>query len=501
MTDSSSNGNGSGSRASSGVPGLDLILSGGLVRDRLYLLEGVAGSGKTTIAMQFLIDGARQGERSLYVSLSESRRELEDVAASHGWSLEGVEIHEPVPSGAALDPDHQLTVFHPGEVELGEVMRAVLQRVAAAEPARVVIDSVSDLRLMSGSAFQYRRQVLALKEFFSRRHSTLLVTDDRGPSHDDLDLRTVAHGVMRLEHDTPQYGGERRRLNVLKYRGTMFRGGYHDFVIRRGGVHVFPRLDTSLGRHTTRMRPLPSGIAELDALLGGGIHSGTSTLISGGPGLGKSSIAAQFAVATASRGGAVAFYAFDETCNTLLARCDGLGVPLRAEVEAGTVTVQEVDPAELTPGEFTHTIRDAVRTRGVQMVVIDSLNGYLNAMPEERFLTLHLHELLVTLGQHGVATVLVGVQHAAFGASSISPADASYLADTVLMLRHFEARGEVRQAISVFKKRSGNHERTIREFRLEPGAIRVGEPLRGFRGVLTGVPDYADDGRPLLGAT
>jgi circadian clock protein KaiC len=475
---------------SSGIAGLDDVLAGGFKRKRLFLLEGVPGSGKTTLALQFLIAAARRGEPVLYVTLSETAEELRAGAESHGWVLDGVEIRELTPPEAALDPDEQNTMFHPSEVELVSTTRQILVDVERLKPAAVVFDSLSEMRLLAGNALRYRRQILALKQFFATRQCTVLLLDDLTATDRDLQTQSIAHGVVLLEQMSPEYGSERRRLRVVKYRGVRFRGGYHDFLIKRGGLFVFPRLVAAEHRRQATTSKLASEIPELDALLGGGIEEGTSTLFVGAAGTGKSTIAAQFAAAAARRGQRSALFVFDENPQTLLSRCDALQVGLRSPVEAGVVTLQQIDPVELTPGEFTHAIRQAVEEQGARIIVIDSLNGYLNAMPEERFLTIQLHELLMYLGQRGVATILIGAQRGLIGTQMNTPVDATYLADAVVLLRYFEAKGEVRQVISVMKKRGSNHERTIRELRLDGGRIHVGEALRGFRGILTGVPLY-----------
>jgi circadian clock protein KaiC len=479
-------------RAATGVEGLDDVLGGGFTPHRTYLIEGVPGSGKTTLALQFLLEGAKRGEPVLYVTLSETEEELRAGAASHGWSLDQIAVRELIAGESSLRAEDQYTMFHPSEVELSETTKTLLQDVERIRPARLVFDSLSELRLLAGSALRYRRQILALKQFFGGRNCTVLLLDDLTSTDRDLQVQSIAHGVVRLEQMYPEYGSERRRLIVLKYRGTSFRGGYHDYVIKRGGLEAFPRLIASEHRQDALRTRFGSGIAELDLLLGGGIERGTSTLIVGGAGTGKSSLAAQFVATAAAGGRRGAFFIFDESYNTLLTRTDGLGIDLRRHVESGQVTVQQIDPAELSPGQFSHAIRDAVDRRQASVVVIDSLNGYLNAMPEERFLIIHLHELLSYLGQRGVATLMVGAHKGLIGGQMISPVDASYLADAVILLRYFETNGEIRQAISIVKKRGGAHERTIREFRLESGRITVGKPLRAFRGVLTGAPTYEE---------
>jgi circadian clock protein KaiC len=476
--------------AGSGVDGLDNVLGGGFVQNRLYVIEGVPGSGKTTLAMQFLIEGVRRGESVLYVTLSETILELQDIARSHGWSLNGITIRELVPSEDSLQPDEQYTMFHPSEVEMSETTKMILADVEKLKPSRVVFDSLSELRLLASNPLRFRRQILALKQFFAGRNCTVLLLDDTSDANYDLHVQTIAHGVIKLEQIYPEYGADRRRLSVVKYRGVAFRGGYHDYKIRRGGVDVYPRLIASEHRPPIKAEKLASGIPEMDTLLGGGIERGTSTLLVGAAGTGKSTLAAQFVAAAAARGQNAAMFIFDESINTLLTRTAGLNIALQPAIDSGRVVVQQVDPAELSPGEFAHAIRRCVDQNKVSVAVIDSLNGYLNAMPGERYLIVQLHELLTFLGQAGVATLLIGAHQGLIGAQMNTPVDASYLADAVILMRYYETKGEVRQAISVVKKRGGAHERTIRDFRLEKGRITVGPPLREFRGVLTGVPIY-----------
>ncbi len=475
---------------STGVPGLDDILSGGLSANRLYLVQGRPGSGKTTLALQFLMAGADAGESVLYVTLSETEEELRAVADSHGWSLKGVHIHELTPKENDLDPDEQNTMFHPSEIELAATTRRVLADVERLKPTRVVFDSLSEMRLLAGTPLRYRRQILALKQYFTTRECTVVLLDDMTATESDTHMQSIVHGVFLLEPMNPEYGSERRRMRVVKFRGVKYRSGYHDYLIVKGGLEVFPRLVAAEHRGRATRDKLASGIPAFDALLGGGLEEGTSTLVVGAAGTGKSTLAAQFVAEAASRGEKSAVFVFDESPSTLLSRCEDLGVGLEKYCQDGTVTLRQVDPAELTPGELTHFIRKAVEEDGAKMVVIDSLNGYLNAMPEENFLTIQLHELLMYLGQKNVATILIGAHQGLIGAQMKTPIDASYLADAVILLRYYEAYGEVRQAISVMKKRGSQHERTIREYRMDRGKIEVGDPLRQFRGILTGVPVY-----------
>jgi circadian clock protein KaiC len=481
-----------------GVVGLDSVMNGGYPRDHLFLVEGDPGTGKTTIALQFLLEGVRRGEKGLYVTLSESAEELAMVAASHGWSLDGIEIFDLIPDEEALRPDAQYTVFHPSEVELTNTTRTIFEAVERVKPVRVVFDSLSELRLLARDSLRYRRQILGFKHFFTHHRATVLLLDDRTGEDGDQQLRSLAHGVLLLEQLALDYGAERRKLRVVKMRGVLYRGGYHDYTIRTGGVLVFPRL-VAAEHHTAFKRgAVLSGVAELDTLLGGGLDRGTSSMIMGPAGCGKTVLATQCACAAADRGDPVAFYLFDERLNTFIDRADRLGMPLSKHVDQGRILIRQIDPAEVSPGEFAHTIVDATKREGSKFIVIDSLNGYLNAMPEERLLDIRLHELLSYLAQRGTTTLLTLAQHGMFASTSGIQAEVSYLADSLLVLRFFESLGEVRKAISVLKKRSGPHELTIREFQVTNRGIRVGEPLREFQGVLTGVPDYVGQRQPLF---
>lgn len=472
-----------------GVPGLDEVLRGGLPRNRLYLIEGDPGAGKTTLALQFLLEGARNGEQGLYITLSESKEELQGVAESHGWSLDAINVLELSAIEQQLQIEAENTFFHPSEVELTRITQILLAEIERVKPARVVFDSLSELRLMSETALRYRRQVLRLKQFFTGKECTVLVLDDRTSETRDLQVQSLAHGVITLEHASPDYGVARRHLNIVKVRGRKYREGFHDFAIQRGGIVIFPRPEVTAGGSALRRDAFPTGIATLDALLGGGLHRGTSNMFMGPPGTGKSTLAIKHAAMAAVRGERVNIYLFDETLGTLLGRAKALGMDLTPHVESGLVCIDVVDPAEISPGEMTFRIRQAVEKDNVRMVIIDSINGYLNAMPEERYLNLQLHELLAYLNQRGVMTIMVLAQQGLI-ATMQSTVDLTYLADTVVLLRFFEAHGSVKQAISIIKKRSGNHERTLREFSIDEKGIQVGEPLRNFHGVLKGVPEY-----------
>jgi circadian clock protein KaiC len=475
-------------RLTTGIGGLDDILEGGLPSGHLYLIEGDPGTGKTTLALQFLLAGTSEGESVLYVTLSESEKELNAVAGSHGWSLDKVQIFELLPDEETLRPERQYTVFHPAEVELGDTTKAIVSKVEEVNPKRVVIDSLSELRMLAQDPLRYRRQILAFKQYFSGKQCTVLLLDDRTNTDSDLQLQSIAHGVLALENLPRDYGVKRRRLEVLKLRGSSFREGFHDYGIKKGGLSIYPRLVASEHKTKFARDHISSGIKELDALVGGGIDRGTSTLIMGPAGAGKSTIAAKYAFAAMERGESAAVYLFDEGIRTYLSRLQSLGFDAEPFLENGRFLLYQVDVAELSPGEFANRVRQAVERDGARVVIIDSLNGFMNAMPGEKYLPMQLHELTTFLNQKGVASFMVLAQHGLIGREMQNPVDVSYLADSVLLLRFFEAKGEVRQAISMIKKRSGHHERSIRELRLHRGII-VGDPLFDFKGVLTGVPD------------
>ena len=485
-------------KARMGIPGLDDILSGGLARGRVYLLEGSPGAGKTTAAMQFLLEGEAHGERGLYVTLSESEAELRGGAASHGWAIgDAITIFELVPPESLLDADQQQSLLYSSDLELGETTRHIFEAVERVGPARIVLDSLSEIRLLAQGSLRYRRQILALKHYFARHDATVLMLDDLTTEPDDRTVHSVAHGVVRLEQLAPTYGAERRRLRVMKYRGQAFRGGFHDVAIVPGGLRVFPRLVAAEHRRDFARTRQGSGLAELDAILGGGIERGAGTLIIGPAGSGKSLLALQFAAAAVARGERAALYAFDEELGLLFDRAAAMGLDLAAMQAGGALLVEQVDAAELSPGEFAHRVREAVTANGIGTVVIDSVNGYQAAMPEERDLILHLHELLQFLNRQGTSTFLPVAQHGVVGDMQ-ALVDITYLADTVVLLRYFEAMGRVRRAISVIKKRAGAHEDTIREFRIGARGITIGTPLEAFQGVLSGVPVYVGTGGPLL---
>ena len=487
-------------RSPTGIEGLDDLLEGGLPSGHMYLLEGKPGTGKTTLAMQFMLAGRARGERALYVTLSEPQEELEGSARSHGWDFD-IPIVEFVPDGGSLEAEQQYTVFHPSDIELADTIRRLIAEIEKFQPDRLVIDSLSELRLLSEGSMRYRRQLLALKQYFSGLKTTVLLLDDRTGDATDQQLQSIAHGVIRLENLPRSYGVTRRRVEIIKLRGSSYREGYHDYLIRRGGLVVYPRLVAA--EHAFDFAPsrVQSSLPALDALFGGGIERGSSVLFSGPTGTGKSSIAMLYACAAATRGERAHFFTFEEDPRTVIARTEGLGMPISSLLASGLLQLEKVDPAELSPGEFSSRIREAVIEHDARMIVIDGLNGLLTSMPGEQDLVLHVHELLRFLNQRGVVTMMTLAVQGLVGAVQ-TQIDVSYLADAVVLLRYFEVRGEIRQAISILKKRIGQHERTIREFSFGKTGIYVGEPLTNFVGVLTGVPEYLvpdhkDSGEPL----
>jgi circadian clock protein KaiC len=478
-----------------GIYGLDDVLRGGFPKGHFFLVEGEPGSGKTTLGLQFLMDGAMRGESVLYVTLSESRREIEKVARSHRWSLNKVNLYEITPRDQSLRPEDQYSAFHPSDVEFEDTAQTILAEVERVQPARVVLDSLSEIRLLARDSLRYRRQVLALKQFFNNRNCTVLLLDDMTSAAHDLQLQSIAHGVLVLEKVPRDYGNTRRRLLVAKMRGAIYREGYHDYSIKTGGIEVYPRLVSAEHRHDFPEGIASSGLTPLDRLWGGGLEYGTSTLLLGPAGVGKSSVALAYAAASAKRGESVAIFLFEEWIELALRRAAGLNLDLRPYIESGRMRLQQIDPAELSPGEFIQDVRNAVEKDGARVIVIDSLNGFMNAMPGENHLVLQMHELLAFLNQHRVVTLLVLSQAGLMGASMAAPVDLSYLADNVMLFRYFEANGRVRKALSVVKKRSGYHEDSIRELRMSNAGLDIGEPLAAFRGVLTGVPSYLGEGR------
>lgn len=485
-------------RLSTGIAGLDAILGGGLPPNHVYLIQGDAGCGKTTVALQFLLAGVGAGERGMFVTLSETRAELLAVAKSHGWSLKGIDVVEVQADEGHLKPEEEYTAFHPAEVELGEAIQSLLDEVERAKPRRVVIDSLSEMRLLARDPLRYRRQIMAFKQFFLSRGCTVIFLDDPASKVGEHQFQTLAHGVVVLERSSPVYGRARRRLQVIKLRGVEFNDGYHDLVIRKGGLAVYPHLFAAENEvHRAVTDRVQSGLPALDTMLGGGPTRGTSLLVLGSTGAGKSTLCTQYAMAAAARGEHVAIFTFDERIETLLTRSAGIGMDLRGHVRSGRIFVDQVDPAEMTPGEFIHRVQQAVERDRARVVVIDSLNGYLNAMPGEQFLSIQMHELLTYLGERQVLTLLVVNQHGLIGGGLLTPVDLSYLADTVLLMRYFEYGGRVRKSVAAVKTRSGGHEDSIREFRITPVGLEVGEPLTDFNAVLTGTPAFVGTG-PLL---
>lgn len=482
--------------ASTGIAGLDEILQGGLTPDRMYLVEGTPGTGKTTLGLDFLLAGARAEETGLYITLAETEVELRAVGRAHGWSLDSLELFEMVPADG-FSEEHEQTLLHPSEVELGETVRNIMAKVDELRPARVVLDSLSELRLLAQSPIRYRRQILALKHFFSTRQCTVLVLDDKGSTDGDHQLHSIAHGVISLDQTLATFGAQRRRLHIVKMREKPFRGGFHDFEIERGGLRVFPRLVALDHKAEDGGAPVTTGSSEIDALLGGGLVPGTATLLIGPAGVGKTTASVQCMIAALQRGETAAYFLFDERAPTLITRSAALGLDLRPYLESGQLHLRAIDPAEISPGAFASAVQCAVNDHGATIVVIDSLNAYLQAMPNEQFLVLQMHEMLSFLGQKGVVSLLILGLHGVIG--NIRPdIDLSYLSDTVVQFRYFEAEGEVRQAISVIKTRTARHERTIREFQIGSNGLQLGEPLRNFSGVLTGVPIFSGEEKMLM---
>ena len=475
-------------KISTGIAGLDFILRGGLPKNRLFLVQGNPGTGKTTIGLQFLLEGERKGERGLYITLSESKEELLSVGLSHGWNLDALNIYDLTVSGDTLTDDSRYTVFHPAEVELDETTKKVLAEVERLNPARVVFDSLSEMRMLASESLRFRRQILALKQYFMGKHCTVMLLDDRTTDFTDRQLESIAHGVINLDYVPSDYGKQRHSLRIVKMRGVNFQSGTHDFNIETGGVMVFPRLAAPGVKEDFMAGRITSDDEDLEKLLGA-IDYGTSMIITGPAGIGKSTMAAMYAHTAAQNGERAAIYLFDESVETLYQRTNALGMDIKKYVDNELIYIRQIQLAELTPGELAHLVGQDVEKNDTRIVVIDSVNGYLMSTPQERFLTMQFHELLSYLNRNGVVSILVVGQYGLVG-NMQSPIDMSYLADTVVLLRYFEAMGEVRQAISVLKKRTGKHERTIREFRIDQGGIRLGQPLVEFHGVLTGVPVY-----------
>jgi len=455
-------------------------------------VQGDPGSGKTTLALQFLLEGVQLGEKTLYITLSETKEELLKVSRSHGWSLDSIALFELSAIDSLIRPEARTTVFHPSEIELTRVSELLIEEIQRIQPTRIVFDSLSEFRLMAETALRYRRQLMNLKQELTRYNITALLLDDRMENSrigGDPHVLSLTHGVIEMEQLSPDYGRSRRRLRVLKMRGKRFREGYHDYSIETGGLRVFPRITASDHRVDFVPQAVSSGNQEFDNLLGGGLDRGTTTLIMGPAGTGKSTLAIQYAAQMAQGGESSILFAFDEIRGIVLARATAVGLDITRHVQTGTIDVQQVDPAELSPGEFGMRIRRAVEG-GCKLVIIDSLNGYLNAMPGDQYLINQLHEMSSYLNQKGVVTVLIMAQYGLLGQAE-APLNLSYLADTVVSVRFFEAGGAVRQALSVMKKRSGRHEKTIREYQLvSEGGLHIGPPLKQFQGVLTGTPAF-----------
>lgn len=474
---------------STGISGLDEVLNGGLTDNRIYLIEGSPGSGKTTLALQFLLEGSRLGQQSLYITLSETTAELKAVARSHGWTLDDIHIHELV-SEDGYDPEQEQSILHPSEFELGETVQDVMEKVRVLSPQRIVFDSLSEMRLLSQNALKYRRQVLALKQFFVNKGCTVLLLDDRTSEGGDLQLHSICHGVISLDQDIQEYGSERRRLRIAKMRGIEFRRGVHDFDLGKGGITVYPRLVAAEHHREFSNSPKSTGVVEFDALLGGGLVPGTNSLLIGPSGVGKTTTATRCVLSALHRGEKAVYFLFDETLATMLARSAALGMELQPHIDSGLLHVRQVDPAEMSPGQFASRVRVAVEQQGVSMVVIDSLNAYLQSMPGQRYLLLQMHELLSYLNQQGITTLILLGQHGLVGDVS-ADIDLSYLSDAIVLFKYFEASAKVLSAISVLKSRTSAHERTVREFQVGINGILIGPPLTDFEGVLAGLPNYS----------
>lgn len=477
-------------RYKTGITGFDNILNGGFPENRLYLMQGEPGTGKTTLAFQFLLEGVSIGQRCLYISFSESREELQSVADSHNWDISQLNMLELGSIEDQLKPESQNTIFYPSEVEMNQTINVLYDEIERIKPHRVVFDSISEMRMLAESSLRYRRQMLALKQYFAKQNCTVLMLDDLTTSPKDLQVQSIVHGVINLQKLHPEFGNERRRLNIVKLRGIDYMGGFHDYIIKKGGIDVFPRMISAHHNLKPNFHKFSSGIQDLDKLMGGGLDGGTSTLFLGPAGTGKSTLSIQYAYAAAERGEKAIVFAFEESLATLLLRTSAIGMNIQKHIDSGTMKILKIDPAQLSPGEFSDRIRKVVLEENFKVVSIDSLNGYLHAMPEEQFLTLQLHELLTFLSGQGVATLLVLAQQGMLGHMMNTPIDLTYLADTVVITRYFENAGTVRKAVSVIKQRSGLHESTIRELTFTKNGLVVGKPLTEFRGVLTGVPEY-----------
>jgi circadian clock protein KaiC len=493
-------------RISSGIEELDYILGGGFPANRLFLIEGAPGSGKTTLALQFLLAGAKNSETGLYVTFSESDDEIRSVADSHGWNMEGIHLQELSTLGDRLRSEEQYTVFQPADVELSETTQRVIDEVRRLSPKRVVIDSLSEIRLVARDPLRYRRQILALKDILSQCDCTVLFLEDHTLGNPDLLLQSVAHGVVLLDKAQSEYGGIRRKLQITKMRGGPSLEGMHDFAIRPGGLQVFRRLvagdSVSSGKQAKHHLDggdggLKTKNAELDLLVGGSMRWGTGVVLAGPAGTGKSTLGIQIISAAAQEGYKTCAFLFDEARATYTERAANVSLDLSGHIESGQVQVHQVDPNELSPGEFAYRVRKQVEEQGVRVVVIDSLNGYLTAMTSERFLLAQLHELLAFLNAHSVLTIMTTAQHGMLNNEDATSFELTYLADVVVYLRYFEAGGRVRKAISVIKNRLSAHETSIREFKITGKGLEIGAPLRNFEGTLSGTPKYLGDSSAL----